>query len=549
MKKSTIILLSVGLAVFGTSCKKYLNINTNPNQPTGSSPSYVLPQAIVYTASNENQYNTYGAQLGGFMANAGGYGGFGTNWTYNFATTDYNYLWTDSYDALQDLQYVISATDTSSSMAYYTAAADIMKAYNYEELVDTYNDIPYSKALLGQSDVSPTYDSAATVYVGLANLLDSAIALINNAPSGAQALSASIDPLFSGNMTMWKQLANTIKLRLIVHASAVTTFPNKTFDAAGFLSTDAMVNPGYTRGTVSGPGNTLVDQQTPEFASWVGSSAGAAGNRAWMACTYSVGFYDGNKLLDSGRGKAIYFDWEMVDYGVSQTYLYGAQLGTQNSTELFAPSFTGAWYSTAYSGQPASSFNSILALGNNVGVIKGPNAGTVLMLASEAYFLRAEAGMRNITSDNPKIMFDSGIYASFNYLYELPSGAIGFSLDPAADAIAYKAENPTSYLVNYNLASGSAQQLEAIITQKYIAMNMVTSNEAWNEYRRTGYPKSANEPNLNPYLTFASTRSQATVNADWLPTRIMYPNTEYSSNATNVPAGISPYTSKIFWAR
>ncbi|WP_416365255.1 hypothetical protein, partial [Sphingobacterium multivorum] len=33
-----------------------------------------------------------------------------------------------------------------------------------------------------------------------------------------------------------------------------------------------------------------------------------------------------------------------------------------------------------------------------------------------------------------------------------------------------------------------------------------------------------------------------------LPTRVMYPNTEFNYNSANIPS-IDKYTSKIFWAR
>jgi hypothetical protein len=36
---------------------------------------------------------------------------------------------------------------------------------------------------------------------------------------------------------------------------------------------------------------------------------------------------------------------------------------------------------------------------------------------------------------------------------------------------------------------------------------------------------------------------------DKLPTRIQYPQSEYSYNAANVPSGISSFSSLIFWAQ
>jgi hypothetical protein len=544
MKKSAIIIIaSAAITVMGASCKKYLDINTNPNSPTASNPDYVLPEAIVYTASQASALNTYGAETAGMQANAGGYGGFGDWWTYDWSTSDYTNLWSGTYDALQDFQYVINSTKDSTDLAYYTAIGDIMKAYNFETLVDAYNDVPYSQALQAPTIVSPKYDSASAVYVSIAKLLDTAINLINNAPSNVVAVPSSSDPLFGGTMTTWKQFANTVKLRLIVRASSVVSFPNTTFDAAGFLTTDAIVNPGYAKGSGSG-GAT---QQNPSWDAWVAHYDNSTSNRAWMACLYAFGFYNGAKLSDTMRMRAIYYDWDSINPN-NNYYRYGNQLGYGGPISInFAPAYTNAWYCTSF-GQPESSITSTNSLGGNIGIMKDPTQGQPLILASESYFLQAEANLRGIVAGVDSNNFNAGVLASYTYLYEYASGSLLAGCVPADSVWKYRyLDNPTSYLVNYNLAGTTAQKLEAIITQKYIAVNMITSQEAWNEYRRTHYPVTS-PFTTNPYTSMVSTLSQAT-RADKLPTRIMYPNTEYSSNSTNVPASVSPYTSLIFWAQ
>lgn len=66
-----------------SSCEDYLDINTNPNQPTVADVQLVLPQAIVASASVANTYNSYGGHFGGYIANAGGFSGFGNLFNYN----------------------------------------------------------------------------------------------------------------------------------------------------------------------------------------------------------------------------------------------------------------------------------------------------------------------------------------------------------------------------------------------------------------------------------------------------------------------------------
>jgi hypothetical protein len=52
----------------------------------------------------------------------------------------------------------------------------------------------------------------------------------------------------------------------------------------------------------------------------------------------------------------------------------------------------------------------------------------------------------------------------------------------------YLCDNDGNRLVEIEAAGTVPQRVEAIITQKYIAMNMITSDESYNEFRRTGFP-------------------------------------------------------------
>ena len=519
--KKLIIILTITFGLIGSSCKKYLDINTNPNSLTTASPNLVLPLAIVNTATLVSEMNDYGSQTVGYAANAGGYGGFGASWTYNYGPSQGEGFWDLGYQVLENFQYINNASAGSDANAYYDASAKIMKAFIYQALVDEFNDIPYSQALEGGQLFKPKYDSASEIYPELATQLDSAILEINNAQSPVALGTA--DPLFGGNMTSWKQFANTLKLRLIIRASATTQFANTTFSSDGFLTNDAVVNPGYQLAT---------GQVNPSWGTWVADYTGARVGNAWIPSTYVYGFYNGHKLLDTARGKIIYNSFPNTSYN---------QLGiTPPGNTLTSPSTGGAWYAGG-GGSVGSSW------GNTVGVMKGPDMGEPLILLAESDFLQSEADVRGILSQNAATDFDNGIVASFTYLYKLSAGSVAPGMDPVADAQTYMATNSGSYLVNYSLATTTAEQIEAIITQKYIALNFINGEEAWSEYRRTGFPVSSPTSLGNPYGSMASIQSQAT-RPDHLPTRLPYPASEAATNATNVPQNISVYTSTIFWA-
>ena len=518
--KRTMIILFAGIIVLGTSCKKYLSINTDPNRAISATPQLILPQALTATANNLNGFNSYGAQLVGFMANAGGYGGFGTAISYNFSASDFSGRWSTTYDNLEDYQTIINESAGVPAYSYFDAVARIMRAHGFQLLVDAYNNVPYKDALLGGSNLTPTYSDAKDIYKDLASQLDTAIAHINvgmNTP-GVTPLGNS-DVMFKGNLTKWKQFANTLKLRLLIHGNGKVTFANTTFDAAGFLTTDALVNPGFTRDN---------GKQNPKWNSWGFGYTGSDANKAWMPSNYVLTFYNGKKLLDSGRGKATYYL-----YPNTPTNRLGVEGGS------ITPSPSGSfWY-------PGTNRNGTSA-GNTTGPLKGPEAGMPVITAAESYFLQAEGVVRGIITGDAGSLFNNGITASFTYLYTLPDGTVSSSA--AADAVAtYLANNATSYLAKYSLASTTAQQIEAIITQKYIALNMVNSDEPWNDYRRTHYPTIISTPGADGTQTFASSVSEST-RPDKLPTRILYPSSEGQFNGANAPKGISPFSSLVFWA-
>jgi Starch-binding associating with outer membrane len=512
-------------ALCGQSCKKYLAINNNPNQVATASPTLVLPLVLVNTASLVSSMNDYGGQTVGYLANAGGYGGFGASWTYDYPPAQGEGFWDAGYEVLENCQYIINASQGSEAInGNADAAAKIMKAYIFQLLVDEFNDIPYSAALQGGANFTPKYDSASEIYPQLALLLDSAIAEINNNAATATVLTSASDPLFGGAMGSWKQFANSLKLRLIIRASTATTFSDMSFTSDGFLTSDAVCNPGYALAQASSG-----SQVNPSWNTWATNYAGSRVGQAWVPAYFVYGYYDGTKLSDPVRGTAIYYGFPLDS--VNQL---GVTPPSNTKTSPATNGALGAWYT----GNGVSS--------GSDGVLKGPGAGEPLMLLAESDFLMAEADLRGILSGTAATDFNNGIAASFAYIEVGPS--LAPVLTAPTDATNYQAANSTSYLANFGLATTSAQQLEAIITQKYIALNFINGEEAWSEYRRTGYPVSSSTVLNNPYGSMASTQSQAT-RPDHLPTRLPYPGSEAATNAANVPQGISVYTSTIFWAQ
>jgi hypothetical protein len=141
----------------------------------------------------------------------------------------------------------------------------------------------------------------------------------------------------------------------------------------------------------------------------------------------------------------------------------------------------------------------------------------------ESMFLQAEAAERGWISGDPQTLYQQAITASYEYL-------LVTSADSAAAA--YYSQG----LPNVGWAA-SSNKLEAIIVQKWAALNGLDLLEVWSDYRRLHYPSDiplSNSPNA-----VSSTP----------PVRLLYPAVEYQTNLASVQAEgtINQFTSKIFW--
>lgn len=187
-------------------------------------------------------------------------------------------------------------------------------------------------------------------------------------------------------------------------------------------------------------------------------------------------------------------------------------------------------------------------LGKNARKYSGINVAetdpVIWMNASEVYFLRAEAlavqGFTNpYEKSTAKSLYETGITKSF----EQWNAEIGSYLECDMQPEKYNdPEGANSYsgtlsniTVRWNDGVSLDEKQERIIVQKWIA-NWTLGNEAWADYRRTGYPK------LIP-ATSAGNKSGGRVDSERGARRMPYPSDEYVSNKNNVQEAVSKYLS------
>ena len=494
MKKQLFIGISALFFIGLFSCSKhYFDINNNPNSATNASPELVLSNALTATvASQETGYNFLSAWLG-YLGQSGSYAtGAGDIASYKQTNTFGDGIWQNRYHNLADYDY-IEKSATTQNKYFYVAAAKIMKALVFQQLVDMFNNVPYKQAFLGTANITPKYDDAQFIYNDITTQIDTAIILLQR-PDAVGSVTS--DVLFGGKNAYWIQFANSLKLRILIRQTQVTAnlafiqaeYAKIIANGAGFLTTDALVNPGYVNSS---------GKQNPVWGFYVTltnlpTSGGAAD--FWKAAQYSITWL---KNHNDPRYKYIY------SIGGNGTY-NGSVLG-------------------AVSNPPGNDASSI-----GPGILKSANQSAVLMSAAESYFLQAEANLRGLLGGAADAVnnYNNGVKASFSYL--------GAPVDSATKYI-----NQNDKMTNYALATNFNERLATIIRQKWVAMNGVTPFEAWSDYRRLKLP--ADIP--------LSTSSYLDVAPAAIPIRILYPTSEYQTNAVNVNAQgtINYHNSPVFW--
>jgi len=534
MKALFKVLFAAALTTAATGCESFLDINENPNQATSVTPDAILASALVTTAANYTggvnngqNYNSYSSFVAGYWGKSGTVSGFAEEQNYNYNSNYYQNLFNATYDNLNDYN-IIQREGSAKGYSNHAAIARIMKVYNYLLLVDQYGDIPYTNALKGIANTSPSYDKAADIYRDFIVQLKGAVTDINGAGSDARPVGVE-DVVFNGNMTNWKRFANSLQLRILLRESQTNDPATITMvrtemaalqgAADGFIATDVVVQPGYA-------GNS--NQQNPFYNRYgfpVGSTRATSEYSFIVPTNYIIAQYESNK-----------------DPRIAQLYRRGQRniVGTTTATPGYVGSNLGESQPPQFNPADGATVGSRFLQGGTF--LRGSNAPTVLMLLAEQLFSKAEAETRSLFVGGDaaaKTDFDNGIKAAFLFTYRAANAApstVAAATPATAGVTQYDtfiAANTANPLVNYTLApaAGALGKQTVIIYQKYLAENTVASTEAWADYRRTAQPKYT-----------ISVRAGVTK----LPTRLFYPQTEVATNSANVPKGVDQFT-KIFW--
>lgn len=483
--KNTLVrvsLLALPLAFGLQSCKdSFFDVNTTPNNPT-SVPPTVLLTTVEYDVAfaSSNDLNRI-AEV--FMQHAAGVGNQVAAYdVYNIRGASDNQWNGELYaGALTNAQQIIGLTQTTSPA--YAGIAKILKAYAFSITTNMWGDIPYSQALQGTAILNPRLDKQQDIYLGNATGgIQSLFDLVKEGMADLDKPGTSIKPgtddvAYAGDLTKWKRLGNTMLMRMAMiisrkePATAKKLFEDALASPAGFINDNAL-----------------------DFQ--VGFSSENGKQNAIYSFNYVNRPADGmasQRFLDTLNA---YKDPRLSKFYT--TIANGTYVGFNNGNASAAPALAGRSRIGSY-------------------LIGASGEAPIRMITNfQRAFMQAEAILTLGVAGNAQTFYQEGIRASM-----LKAGI------SAADINAYFTANPQIVTL-----SGSPQnQLRQVMTQKWIA-NFGIGLEAYDDYRRTGYPALSQV--LNP-AGDDGTR----------PVRLPYTDNEIQRN-TNVP-NPGPKTNERLW--
>ncbi|MGN8071968.1 SusD/RagB family nutrient-binding outer membrane lipoprotein [Mucilaginibacter sp. 22184] len=432
--KKWLYLFLIGAVGF-TGCKKFLDVNQNPNNPSSADPTLLLPtvEAALGQAIG-NSLQITGSFYAQYWTQSTFSSQYKTTDRYALRNSDFDTPWRILYQsALINTQLII---DNKSAGSDVKGIAYLLKAYGFQITTDAFGDIPLTQALKGVTNGSPKYDTQQAVYDSVFNYIDKGVALLKIpntlTPIGTQ------DMVFQGDVAKWIAFANTLKLKAYLRISGKDAAKATAGIAALYQS-----KPVFLTNDAQMSYNSIGGNENPLYNEMASPILGKTQNLVASATAV-------NAMVRNNDPRLFKFYDPLAGEDTIATIPQGGYLSNPNK-EVSLPTALVA-------GNPQLNASAL--------------APVKFISISESYFLQAEAVARGFAAGDVNSLFTNGINASF-IATGLTSGDAATYITGAPDA---KLTGPQDTIV------------KRIITQKYYAMNGTQGFEAWTEFRRTGYP-------------------------------------------------------------
>lgn len=503
-----LFVVSIGSSCTGT----FETTNTRPYEPTVIDKRSLITQMqlnVIAVEKNPFQLsqNLVGDIYSGFMSPINNFKNNQNHATYVFpedwSNHPYNTVYTVIFGAWMDLKREEKTTNMSPAFAL----AEILKISSMHRFTDMWGPMPYSK--VGSGSMQVEYDSQEDIYKQFFVELNAAIDVLTayTLREPGKTPLREFDLVYGGDFVKWVKYANSLKLRLAVRLAYVApalaqehalAAINHQFGVITSVDDNAILK-GGNGVTISNP---LADMWDNYNDIRMGASISS----------YMNGYADPRL--------SAYFQQS----GISTHPYIGLRLG------LTIPSKT----------PDLQSFSSPKVMAGDP---------IVWMAASEVAFLKAECALRgwNVGVTDEQAYADG---VKFSFAEKKSSGVETYLISDAVPtnyvdpkAAANSINTTATITPKWNTSATTEVKLERIITQKWIAL-FPNGQEAWSEFRRTGYPK------LFPIKV---NNSGGKVDTNIQVRRMQFPYSERNANAENYAKAVTllggPDTggTKLWW--
>lgn len=499
-----IILFSV-LNLFLLNCTDdFKKTDTNPyasdpkNIDAGEYFNQIFNNIYVFDPAStaQLQQNLNADLFSGYMTNPRPFIAGANNGTYALVDGWNDKIFSVFYPSvMQNCQYIIDIAKDPAPVLY--ALALILRVEGAHRVADTFGPIVYTK--FGETTTTPEYDSLENTYHQFFKDLDEAIEVLDE--NSTDKSFASYDLVYGGDLIKWIKFANSLRLRLSMRIANVDPSLSKTEAEKSLNHPTGVITANDENFYIeAGKINPLVTFNS----SWNDTRMNASMESI-------MGGYEDPRL-------AVYFQPSDV--------VEGEYKGIRNGLPLL----------TGYKDEQAQKkpYIGFSKLGEMYDKDGTPITGMQLMTASEVYFLKAEAALKGYNNaGDPKANYEEGIRTSLQQ-YGLEAQANAYIsdavkkpkdyVDPVTSSNNITAQS--SVTIAWDNASSDEEKLEKVITQKWIAV-FPDGQEAWSEFRRTGYPK---------IFPVVSNQSNGTIDTDVQIRRLNFPIGERNTNPEQIEA-------------
>jgi hypothetical protein len=496
MKKLLLILAITSIAF--TSCRKYLDVNSDPDTPQFPSVSSVfptqlaaIPRGLQFDARYVSKY------VQNFSHSTTSINDF-DRMGYLAGSDASGDIWRQTYFGLgQNLIYIITE-GTKNQQWDYVGAAQVLQAMMYQYATDYHNDIIFTEAFK-ENQAFFKYDDQEFVYNGIDSILKNAINNLNRTDLNPSAVRLSKgDFVYNGNTVLWKKFAFGLLARnehrktnkSIYDADLVIRYCDSSFTS---VNDDFLI-----------PFDATRNDDANFFGTFRNNLA------TFRQSDFIVRLLEGSTLSGVPASSATAFNRDprmkhMLSASQDTTNGNGGfrgaaqQAGDPNINSTTGPASLRrigvVWADSIYVNPSASNFST-----NHRKYLFGDKVVMPVMTASEIQFMKSEAALLKGSSSVAYTAYLNGINFHFDFINRptFPRGnAQLFNTSPIPAA------QRTAYLTGNNVKQDAGSlTLTDIMLQKYIALWGWGFFETWVDMRRYHYTDFDPVTNDQVYKTF-----------------------------------------------